>query len=141
MFQYNTLVKIYKSGFKEVKELTDTDLLEGPDTFPIKVLEVNQSKETLYRVNKNSGISYSVTKDHLLHLINIRDKQMVNISVGEFISIPKDKSKYLQGFKVINKHMQKTAISIEHIDKDFCIGFKLNKTGLFLLQDNTVAHY
>lgn len=141
MFQQNVLIKLYKSGLKEVKNLTTTDLLEGLDTFPIKVLDITRSNETLYRVNQSNGINYSVTKDHLLHLINIKDTKVVNISIGEFISMSKDKSKYLQGFKVINRRMQKTAISIEHIDKDFCVSFRLNKTGLFLLEDSTVAHY
>jgi SUMO ligase MMS21 Smc5/6 complex component len=141
MFQFNTLIKIYKKGYKEVKDLTEGDLLEGPDTFPIKVSETVQGKESLYRINQLKGISYSVTKDHLLHLINIKDNKMINMSIAEYISIPSDKVKYLQGFKVVNKRIQKTAISIEHIDKDFCAGFKLNKTGLFLLEDNTVLHY
>lgn len=92
-------VIMFDGTFKKVEDLRVDDLLMGPDSTPRKVLRLSNGINDMYEIVPNRGEPFKVTKNHILCLKtndkntikwkNSKHKQYLNITVEDYLKLPK----------------------------------------------------
>lgn len=106
-----TEVLMYDGSKKKVEDMKLGDLVMGPDSQVRTVNNVNSDVEMMYKViskDKNLNISYGCNESHILTLrycsddfrYNVKKGQVIDITVRDFLKLPKRHQRLLQGFKV-----------------------------------------
>jgi Hom_end-associated Hint/Homing endonuclease len=86
----NTPIIMYDGKIKKVQDISSGEYLLGPDSKPRQVLATGSGREMMYRITPNKGDSYVVNESHILSLKNTITKEIINISVKDYLR--KDKS-------------------------------------------------
>lgn len=97
----DTKVLMYDGTFKKAKEIRPQDQLMGSDSKPRRVLSIGQGQEKMYFIHQKHGISYQVNESHILSLKSPRrPKEVINISVKEYLAQSASFKKNHRGYKV-----------------------------------------
>ena len=85
-------VLMYNGSIKKAKNIMVGDKLMGPDSQPRNVMVVSDGYSDMFRVTHSNGDSYVVNDEHILSLKHTNTKQIVNISVRDYL----EKSEYFK---------------------------------------------
>lgn len=81
-----TKILMFNGEKKCVEEICVGDLLMGDDSKPRIVRSTTTGRELMYKItDKISGTNYTVNKSHILSLIDIDTKQIIDISVSDYL--------------------------------------------------------
>jgi superfamily II DNA or RNA helicase len=95
----NTPIIMFDGSIKKVQDIVVGDLLMGDDSKPKKVLTLVRGYDDMYKVSQKKGDSYTVNKEHIICLKSTNN-EIFEISVKNYINLPKDVKKNLKGYKV-----------------------------------------
>ena len=97
-FAKGTPVLMFDGSVKNVEDITDGDLLMGPDSKPRKVKSTTFGKENMYDIISAKGDTYTVNESHILSLKLANDK-LVNISVKDYLKKSKAFKRCAKGYR------------------------------------------
>jgi len=123
----NTPVIMYDGKIKMVQDVKVGDKLMGDDSTPRNVLSICKGNDEMYKINQSNGMSYTVNSAHILSLNN--GKQVVDISINDYINMSKVEANNLKGYRVciewpekpLKKHPFKYGLRIGNSKKDTSI--------------------
>jgi hypothetical protein len=107
----DTPVVMNDGSIKLVQDIEVGEQVIGPDSLPRTVTNTATGRELMYKIessDKNRGISYTCNASHVLTLkycsdddrYNAKKGDIIDISVKDFIQLPKRQQRLLQGFTV-----------------------------------------
>ena len=70
---------------KKIELLRVGDLVMGPDSKPRKLLDLHQGKALMYKIVPIKGDTFDVNEDHVLSLKNTVTRNVINITVREWL--------------------------------------------------------
>lgn len=121
----DTPILMFDGTIKMVQDVTNDDVLMGDDSLPRHVLSIARGYETMYRIEQECGDYYTVNESHILSLINIKNKSIVDISLLDYISLSENLKKNLYGYKVPIEFTYK-----EIIEDPYIIGLMSSESGV-----------
>lgn len=141
----DTEILMYDGRVKKVQDVEVGDHLMGDDSTPRKVLKLVRGYDDMYRITNQNKESYEVNGDHILCLKytnknSISHNMVVEISVLDYLKLPKSLQKDLKGYKS----------GVEYPDLDtpidpYMIGFWLGdenaNTSIITSQDQASSRY
>lgn len=98
-FAKGTKVLMFDGSTKKVEDVNLGDLLMGPDSKPREVLSLAQGREEMFRVNPAKGSSWICNRSHILSLVHSVENKTYNLSIDDYISLPKSKKKNLKQYR------------------------------------------
>lgn len=100
-FAIDTEILMADGTIKKVQDVQVGDYVMSPKSTPVKVTALGRGKEQMYKVFPLSyrHKSYTVNKSHILSLLD-ENKNVVNISVEEFLKLSEEKQQLFYGYKV-----------------------------------------
>ena len=126
----DTPILMYNGSIKLVQDIIVGDILMGDDSTPRNVLSLARGKEPMYTIREKKhsyiakeeciGEEYIVNESHILSLYLPQNKTIYDISLKDFIGLPKTIQNKLVGYRVpiVFKEM-----SVE--EDPYYIGFSL----------------
>jgi superfamily II DNA or RNA helicase len=103
----DTPILMYNGTIKNVQDIVIGDFLMGDDSTPRKVLSLARGREQMYKISSKMGDSYICNESHILSLkfsTNYSEQfqkgEIIDISVKEFLDLPKSCHGILCGYKV-----------------------------------------
>ena len=96
----NTPIMMSNGTFKMVQDVQVGDKLMGDDSTPRNVLSLARGREQMYKINGKKGDTYIVNESHILSLKSSEKGQVIDISVKDFLNLPKSFADSLLGYKV-----------------------------------------
>jgi superfamily II DNA or RNA helicase len=96
----NTPIMMSNGTFKMVQDVLVGDKLMGDDSTPRNVLSLARGREQMYKINGEKGETYIVNESHILSLKSSEKEQIIDISVKDFLNLPKSFADSLLGYKV-----------------------------------------
>lgn len=104
----DTPVMLSNGSIVPVQDIKVGDKLMGDDSTPRNVLSLARGQETMYRVTPTKGDSYVVNESHILSLkfrckksySGFKENEIVNISIKEYLDLPKSTRTKLKGYRV-----------------------------------------
>jgi hypothetical protein len=140
----DTPVLLYSGKIVKASQITNGDLLMGPDSTPRQVSNCHCGYGPLYKVIPIKGDPWICNQDHILTLIHTQTNQIIDISLQDYINSNKTFKHEHKLFKIIPFQMkqliQQDGFKIQKIDPGQYVGWTLDKDGRFLLGDFTVTH-
>lgn len=106
----DTPVLMHDGAIKMVQDIEVGDKIMGPDSKSRTVNAVNTGKEMMYKIiskDKHQKVEYGCNESHILTLkycsddprYNAKKDDIVDITVRDYLKLPKRHKKILQGFK------------------------------------------
>ena len=141
-FAPGTRVMMYDGSIKNIEDIKEKEQVMGPDGKPRLVVGLTHGFDNMYTVHQNKGMDYTVNSVHILSLKRQSNGKTVNIEIKEYLSLSKEESANLKGWKSVNGNIEYTDIKVELTDNNGeYYGFELvGPDRLFLLEDFTVVH-
>lgn len=141
-FAPGTRVMMYDGSVKNIEDIKEKEQVMGPDGKPRLVIGLTHGFDNMYTVHQNKGMDYTVNSVHILSLKRQSNEKNVNIEIKEYLSLSKEESADLKGWKSINGNIEYTDIQVELTNNNGeYYGFELvGPDRLFLLEDFTVVH-
>tara|TARA_Y100000034_G_scaffold29728_1_gene36169 strand:+ start:45204 stop:47897 length:2694 start_codon:yes stop_codon:yes gene_type:complete len=118
-----TEILMYDGTLKKVEDIKVGDLIMGDDSTPREVLSLANGFEELYKIKQRDGEDYVVNKSHILSVQvrewgaksgNSRSRrakasygEVLNISVEDYLKLPKTRKKWLYGYSKPVKYRSK----------------------------------
>ena len=145
-----TRIMLSNGNIENVENIKVGDLLMGDDSTPRKVLSLARGREQMYRIvgNINHGGKYVCNESHILslkYLHNIKYEakydSIIDISVKDYLNLPKENRDKLYGYKV-PIYFEKKQISLDPYLFGFWIGsehetpLETNETKISISQEN-----
>lgn len=99
-----TKILMYDGTFKNVEDIKIGEQLMGVDSTPRNVLSLGSGIDQMYKVKQNRGEDYRVNSEHILSLKasglrGYKTGDIINITIGEYLALDKNKQKKLKGWK------------------------------------------
>jgi hypothetical protein len=107
-FAKGTKIRMYDGSIKNVEDIGNGELIMGDDSKPRTTYGITKGKERMYRITPNSGESFECNESHILSLKKSSQKEPINISVRDYISLPKHEKKNLMLWKVGVEYEEKS---------------------------------
>ena len=100
-FRLNTPILMFSGNTKQVQNIEVGDIVMGDDSGPRNVLALSPANyDILYEVhNLSSGGSYAVNSNHILTLYNMYEKRDIDITILDFLALPKEQQNIFYGRK------------------------------------------
>ena len=102
-----TKVILYNGNVELVENIQIGDLLMGDDSTPRKVLSLAKGREQMYKISSKKGDEYICNESHILslkssvnHSQKIQKDDILDISVKDYLGLPKSFRTSLLGYKV-----------------------------------------
>lgn len=102
----DTSILMYDGSIKLVQDVKVGDKLMGDDSTPRNVLTLARGKEMMYKVSSKKGDGYIVNQSHILSLKysttvnkNTPKGTVLDISVTDYLNLPKTSSEILLGYR------------------------------------------
>ena len=102
-----TKVILYNGNVELVENIQIGDLLMGDDSTPRKVLSLARGRELMYKISSKKGDEYICNESHILslkssvnHSKKIKKGDILDISVKDYLGLPKSFRSSLLGYKV-----------------------------------------
>lgn len=99
-----TPILLFNGSLKNVEDVAVGDLLMGPDSTPRRVLSLHTGTQDMVTIVPVKGEEFTVNIDHILSLKNTQTKEIVNISVRDYMGMSNN-------FKHLHK-LYRTGISL-----------------------------
>jgi superfamily II DNA or RNA helicase len=96
----DTPVLMFDGKIKLVQYIDTNDLLMGDDSTPRRVLSLARGREQMYKIGNNIGESYICNESHILSLKCLETNEIIDISVRDYLELPKNTQETLYGYKV-----------------------------------------
>ena len=103
----DTPILMYDGTIKMVQDIQVGELIMGDDSSPRKILSLARGREMMYKVKSKKGDGYIVNESHILSLKynkkmnkNTHKDKVLDISVTEFLQLPKNDHEPLLGYRV-----------------------------------------
>jgi len=105
----DTPILMYDGSLKMVQDILVGDVLMGDDSNGRNVLTLARGREKMYEIKEKNviiygeefvGESYIVNESHILSLIDITTKNIIDISVKDYLILPKHLQQKLYGYRV-----------------------------------------
>lgn len=116
---YGTKVIMSDGGIRDVQDIKPFDMLMGIDSKPRTVLSICSGIETMYKIIPLKGDSWNCNESHILSLVcNARNsrykyKEIINISVKEYLLLPKSVKHVLKLYKSTGVEFPKKEIECD----------------------------
>ncbi|AUR87585.1 hedgehog/hint domain protein [Vibrio phage 1.101.O._10N.261.45.C6] len=124
-FCAGTPILMYDFTTKNVEDVIKGDLVMGDDGSPRTVLGSHSGTDMMYKVTQQDGVSYVTNSRHILSLragfdtnvkgkdrnssrrcsVNYKKGQIVNISVTDYLKLPKLAKRALKGYKGVLRNL------------------------------------
>lgn len=147
-----TPVMMYDNSIKNVEDIKSGDMLHGDDDSPRVVLNTCSGSDHMYRIDSDSGMSYTVNSPHILSLIrndSCVQNDVTDIDLQRYLKNKEYLDNYY-GFRFKNVSNKKklysednvisSRIEVTFLGKGVYYGFQITGNGRFLLGDGTVTH-
>lgn len=119
---YGTPVLMADGSIKEVQDIKIGEKIMGPDSKPRTVGNTNSGQEPMYSVtskDKHRKVKYECNESHILTLrycsddnrYNVKRGDVIDITVRDYMKLPKRHKRLLQGFTV-GVEFEKKAVEI-----------------------------
>ena len=102
-----TKVILYNGNVELVENIQIGDLLMGDDSTPRKVLSLARGREQMYKISSKKGDKYICNESHILslkssvnHSKKMQKGDILDISVKDYLGLPKSFTSPLLGYKV-----------------------------------------
>lgn len=103
---YGTKVLMYDGSIKTVENVEVGDIIMGPDSTPRNVLSLARGAEEMYRITLKNNDAFTCNASHILSLVcnanhsaKFRKDQVYNLSVKEYLALPKSVKHILKAYK------------------------------------------
>jgi superfamily II DNA or RNA helicase len=105
----DTPILMYDGSVKLVQHIVVGDILMGDDSTPRNVLTLARGIEQMYEIKEKNifiygeeliGDNYIVNESHILSLNDISTKKIIDISVQDYLILPKHLQNNLVGYRV-----------------------------------------
>lgn len=124
-------VVMFDGSTRAVEDVSEGDLLMGPDSRPRKVLAVHAGTDDMYRVDQASGISYTVNAAHILSLRRAPNApagrksasgkplvrhdrgELIDMNVVEFMNTSKKFKQVYRGWKPEGIDFEEKTVSLD----------------------------
>lgn len=141
----DTPILMFDGSIKLVQDVAVGDKLMGPDSKPRIVLNTCTGREMLYTVTPVKGDPYIVNESHILSLKRRVTYKAVNLSVKDYLRMPRYWKESHRGWRVPGVLSQDlrpvlTGIKVEAVGEGDYYGFEITGDRLFMLGDFTVTH-
>ena len=94
----DTLIIMFDGSMKMVQDLVVGDSIMGDDSTKRTITSLARGKDKMYNVIQENG-NYIVNEEHILCLKEITSNDIYEISVKDYISLPKNLQKKLYGYR------------------------------------------
>ena len=98
-FAKNTRIMMIDGSTKHVQDVKLDDVLIGDDCLPRIVKSLSSGYGKMYTVSQMNGYSYTVNNNHILSLYSIETKQIVDISIQNYLKLKPHEQSTLYGYK------------------------------------------
>lgn len=116
----DTPILMFDGTIKMVQDVIVGDDLMGDDSTPRKVLSLARGEDDMYNIIPINGNTYRVNSEHILCLKN-SNKQILEISVKEYLKLSESKKKNLKGYSV-KVEFQEQIVQFEPYLMGFLLG-------------------
>lgn len=99
-FAKGTKIRMYDGSIKNIEEIGNGELVMGDDSKPRTTYGVTNGIERMYRIIPISGEPFECNESHILSLRKPSEKDPINISVRDYISLPNWEKKNLMLWRV-----------------------------------------
>ena len=105
----DTPILMYDGSVKMVQDVVVGDVLMGDDSSPRNVLTLARGRENMYKIREKNvyidhekciGEEYIVNESHILSLHTSLKNQVIDISVKDYLILPKHLQETLSGYRV-----------------------------------------
>ena len=105
----NTPILMFDGSVKMVQDIVVGDILMGDDSTSRKVLTLARGKEQMYKIREKISVicdeefigeSYIVNESHILSLHSLGTEQIIDLSVKDYLVLPKHLQETLYGYRV-----------------------------------------
>ena len=127
----DTPIIMYDGSVKLVQDIIVGDVLMGDDSTPRNVLSLARGKEPMYKIREKKYIyianeeciseEYTVNESHILSLVEESTGKIIDISVMDYLILPKHLQETLFGYRV-QIHFQEKKIE-EQEQKPYMVGY------------------
>ena len=127
----DTPIIMYDGSVKLVQDIIVGDVLMGDDSTPRNVLSLARGREPMYKIREKKYIyianeeciseEYTVNESHILSLVEESSGKIIDISVMDYLILPKHLQETLFGYRV-QIHFQEKKIE-EQEQKPYMVGY------------------
>jgi hypothetical protein len=128
---------MWEGTVKMSQEIREGDVLVGDDGMPRTVLGTICGVEELYEVKQTNGMSYVVTGEHTMVLLQKIQDTVIEMTVHQLITLPSATQSSLFGYN-INRKKEESRLSIKPVGLGEFYGWKVDGNNRFLLKDGTI---
>ena len=136
----NTPIIMYDGSIKLVQDIIVGDVLMGDDSTPRNVLSLARGKETMYKIREKKhtfianeeclGEEYTVNESHILSLVEESSGKIIDISVMDYLILPKHLQETLFGYRAqINFQEKKIE---EQEQKPYMVGYSYSNNNTII---------
>jgi DNA-directed RNA polymerase beta subunit len=137
-FDPETPILLWDGSVKLGKDIVVGDILIDDNGQPTRVRSTCSGINNMYEITQEKGMSYTVTENHILTLKNIKNNEVIDIKLTDYLALPLNEKNELFGFKYQNDDYSSILINKKGIGK--FVGWQVEGNGRFLLPDYTVVH-
>ena len=126
---FNTPILMFDGSIKMVQNIIIGDKLMGDDSTYRNVLSIANGIDYMFDIIYDNGEKYTVNLEHILVLFNILNKNIIEITVKDYLNLDNDFKKYLKGIKTfinlsfiyipINPYIFGFNLNIDYIPYDY----------------------
>lgn len=95
-----TPVMMKNGSIKKVEDISTGDLIMGDDSQGRQILSTCRGTDKMYKIQQSYKNDYIVNEPHILVLINKENNNIEEISVKDFINLPKEKQLNYKGISI-----------------------------------------
>jgi replicative DNA helicase len=99
-FLKGTKILMFDGTVKNVEDIQVGEKVMGDDSFPRNVLELCRNHDKMYRIKPENGNSVTVNKSHILSLIGDSMKDILDITVEDYLKSSKNLQDKYKWFRV-----------------------------------------
>ena len=138
----DTPILMYNGSIKLVQDIIVGDVLMGDDSTPRNVLSLARGREKMYKIREKRysyianeeciGEEYIVNESHILSLMDKSSGEIIDISVMDYLILPKRLQETLFGYRV-QIHFQEK--KIEEAEKPYMVGYSCSNNNTIIPLD------
>ena len=124
-----TKILMFDGTLQEVQDIVKGDKIMGDDSTPRNIISTTEGNESMFKIMLENGDHFICNGSHILSLVNTR--QIIDISVNDYLMLSKFEKKALYSFKVpIN-----FPTTSEYLDEDIAYDH-----GRYIFQNGKIPH-
>ena len=117
----DTPILMYDGTICMVQDIVIGDQLMGDDSTPRTVLSLARGRETMCEIASKHDDAYTVNESHILSLQHHETKEVRDISVMEYLEMPRHEAKQWKGYRV-PVYFPEKEIQVDAYDLGYWLG-------------------